>query len=211
MKHDVKANGIPLPVTTRTRASAMGSQGVHGALSTLRALCVLGLLGCMPSARADTMNTESLGVVNGSITARSQMIEIKPFLSGRALYQYDVQDTQSPVSTLVIEQAQTVSGASRRDGVVWIQQPLSLTGPTAAGLRGFFQLPLQVEVAGKAVEVSVSEDSRGVIVTLPQPSCQVRVRPAGAINFVLPVTYRGEVQADIRIMGNTTAAETSSE
>ena len=211
MKHDVKASGIPLPVTARARLNVLDVRGARGALSTLRALGIWGLLGGVPSAWADTMNTEALGVVNGSITARSQMIEIKPFLSGRALYQYDVQDTQPPVSTLVIERAQTVSGASRRDGWVWIQQPLALTGPTATGQRGFFQLPLQVEVAGKAVEVNVSEDSRGVVVTLPQPSRQVRVRPAGAINFMLPVTYRGEVQVDIRIMGNTTTAETSSE
>ena len=112
---------------------------------------------------------------------------------------------------ILLNRSKAFNGASRRDGWVWIQQPLALTGPTAAGQRGFFQLPLQVEVAGKAVEVNVNEDSRGVIVTLPQPSRQVRVRPAGAINFMLPVTYRGEVQVDIRIMGNTTTAETSSE
>lgn len=207
MKHDVKAGDAPL------QASVGALWGVGGGVcgTWLSVLAILGLLAAAPGSRADTVNTESLGVVNGSITSRSQMAEIKPFLSGRPLYQYDAQDTQTPVSTLVIEHAQAVSGTDRRDGLLWMQQPLILVGSAATGQQAVFRLPLQVEVEGKVVEVSALEDSRGLVLTLPQPARKVRVRPAGPINFILPVTWRGEVQADIRITGNITAAESSQE
>ena len=205
MRQGMKAGNINL---LRNEQSISHSLGVR---RTLGVLNLLGLTLLTLNAWADTVNTESLGVVNGSMTTRSQMVEVTPFLSGRPLYQYDVQDTQPPVSTLLIEQAQPISGASRRDGLVWMQQPLALTGSSAQGGKGVFQLPLQVEIAGKAVDVTVREDSRGLVLTLPQPSRQVRVRPAGAINFMLPVTYRGDIRADIRIMGNTATTETLSE
>ncbi|MFV8986178.1 DUF5462 family protein [Serratia fonticola] len=163
------------------------------------------------STQADTVNTEALGVINGSIMQRSQMIEIKPFLSGRPVYQYDVQDNQPPVDTLVIEQAQLVGGSHNSDGIVWIQQPLALSGMGNNGVRGHFQLPLKVEVSGQPITVGVRQDNRGLILNLPQPSRQVRLRPAGAITFLLPVTYRGELRADIRISSNTSAAETLQE
>ncbi|RBQ33684.1 DUF5462 family protein [Rahnella variigena] len=172
-------------------------------------LGILGLLTLAAPVQSDTLNTEALGIVNGSVVTRSQIIEIKPFLSGRPLYQYSVQENEPPLTSILIEHAQGVSGTSRHDGLAWIQQSLALTGPAAAGERGIFQLPLQVEVAGRPVEVAVSENSLGLILTLPQLSRQVRVRPAGAINFILPVSYRGDVRTDIRIIGNTSTSDTT--
>lgn len=210
MKHGEKTVGPPLPASAAALPGTVTGR-LRARAAWLGALGVLSLMGCAPGARADAVNAESLGVVNGSITARGQMVEIKPFLSGRPLYQYDALDAQPPVSTLVIEHAQAVSGGALHDGLVWMQQPLTLAGPAAAGQQAVFRMPLQVEAEGKAVEVSVREDSRGLMLTLPRPARQVRVRPAGPINFILPVTWRGEVQADIRITGNTASAASSQE
>lgn len=176
---------------------ARGFSGLPGVLGMIMMLSA-------PHARGDTVNTEALGVVNGSITARSQMTEIKPFLSGRPLFRYDAREEEPPLMTLLIEGA----GGELRDGLVWMQQSLALSCTEASGQRGGFQLPLQVEVAGQPVTVAVREGARGLLLTLPEPGRQVRIRPAGPVNLVVPVTCRGDIRADIRITGDTSDAGT---
>ena len=145
------------------------------------------------------VNPEELGVINGSVVHRDAQTEFTPFLSGRPLFQYDVGETQPAITQIQIEYVKLLTGlATTGEEAVWIQSSVELVDDdtTTAPL----QLPIQVNVNGHLVKVNVRENSRGVIVTLPQAARQVIVQPAGAIRLTVPNTYRGEVRADIRML-----------
>lgn len=162
------------------------------------------LMALSSGAQSDNENMELLGVINGSIMQRSTLTELTPFLSGRPVYQYDGDDNAATVQQLVIERARLSSRQGQgQEDTVWIQQPVELT----TSEQGQFQLPLRVLLNGKAVKVTAKEESRGVVLTLPEGSRQVRVVPAGAITFTLPSRYRGDIRADIRIVEVSSVSE----
>jgi len=145
------------------------------------------------------VNPEELGVINGSVVHRDAQTEYTPFLSGRPLFQYDVDETQPAITQIQIEYVTLLTGlATTGEEAVWIQRSAELVDENT--ITAPLQLPIQVNVNGHLVKVNVRENSRGVIVTLPQAARQVIVQPAGAIRLTVPNTYRGEIRADIRML-----------
>lgn len=162
---------------------------------TLTALCTFGLMSLSPNTRAqETLRYEALGVVNGSMTARQAGVEITVFLSGQPLFTAANTAESEPLSSVLIEQAQLVS---RENSTVRLGQSFSLP----QGQRGQWQLPVQVQVNGKAVTVSAQETALGVLLTLPAAAASVTVVPVGAATLFVPATYRGDLSMDLRITG----------
>lgn len=137
---------------------------------------------------------EALGVVNGNMTARNAQVDITVFLSGQPLFQVtDLTETKT-LAALTIEQAHLVS----RDGNIFrIQQSFTLPN----GMQGTLLLPVQVLVDGNPVTVTVTEDSFGLRVVLPDTMSTVDVMPVGAVQLTVPAEYRGDLMTQLRISG----------
>lgn len=146
-------------------------------------------------------NAEMLGVINGSVMQRGIQTELTPFLSGRPLFRYEVDDTQPAITQILIEQAQLPIGLGQAgDGDFWIQTQAELVNGSATTTTAPLQIPVQVDVDGRPVKVMTEADSRGVMVTLPVAARQIIIRPAGAIRLMVPNIYRGDIRADIRMV-----------
>ncbi|MGF7483726.1 DUF5462 family protein [Providencia sp. SP181] len=139
---------------------------------------------------------EALGVVNGSMTTRHSGVEIMAFLSGQPLFSLPALSDGEGVSTLLIEHAQLTS----QDGkTLQLQQSFSLP----QGQEGYWQLPVHVQVNGKAVAVTAKETSLGVQLMLPADAHSVAVVPVGAATLFVPAAYRGDISIALRITGET--------
>lgn len=164
----------------------------------LTAICAMVLMGVSMGGNAkEIQRYETLGVVNGSMTARDAGVEISVFLSGQPLFTSANTPESTPLNTLLIEQAQLVS---KEGNTLQLQQSFLLS----QGLHGQWQLPVQVQVQGKAVMVTAQETSQGVQLTLPPDAQFVTVVPAGAAKLFVPAVYRGDISLVLRITGDTT-------
>jgi len=151
-------------------------------------------------------NPEMLGVINGSVMQRGIQTELTPFLSGRPLFRYEVDDNQPAITQVLIEQVQLPIGlAQTGEGRFWIQALAELINDSATTAP--LQVPVQVNVDGQPVKVMTEADSRGVMVTLPAAARQIIIRPAGSIRLMVPNLYRGDIRADIRMVAVLPAAQ----
>ncbi|MEQ5680881.1 DUF5462 family protein [Providencia rettgeri] len=171
--------------------------GVWG--TSVRSLALLGTLvamGLSGLAQGQTReHVEALGVVNGSMTARHSGVEISAFLSGQPVFSATTSAGEAPLQSLLVEQAQLVSRAGES---LLLQQAIVLP----AGLQGYWQLPVQVQVNGQGVKVTAEETSLGVKLTLPAAGDTVTVVPTGAAKLFLPAAYRGDIAMTLRITGD---------
>nr|WP_181375444.1 DUF5462 family protein [Pectobacterium carotovorum]ALG88442.1 Hypothetical protein [Pectobacterium carotovorum] len=147
----------------------------------------------------ERQHVEALGVVNGSMSARSTWVDITVFLSGQPLFSATTQPDAPALTTLVVERATLVS----KDGqTLRVQQPFALP----KGGEGQLQVQVQVQVNGKAVTVSVQETALGVQLTLPSDAQSVTVVPVGAAQMTVPNTTRGDLSVALRITGDSDIA-----
>lgn len=154
-------------------------------------------LGLNPSALAkERQHVEALGVVNGSMAARSTLVDITVFLSGQPLFSSTTASDAEVLHTLMVERATLVS----KDGqTLRVQQPFALP----QGEEGVLQVPIQVQVEGKVVTVSAEETALGVQLTLPADARTVTVVPVGAVQMTVPSAYRGDLTVAVRIFGES--------
>lgn len=146
------------------------------------------------SQAKETLRVEALGIVNGSMTARNAQVNITVFLSGQPLFQVTDAPEAEAITVLIIEQARLVS----KDGNTFrVQQDLTLSD----GTQGSVLLPVQARINSKPVTVSVTQNSLGVVVTLPSPAQTVDLVPAGAVQLTVPVGYRGDLTTQWRVTG----------
>lgn len=159
----------------------------------LGALVAMGVSGLTQGQTRE--HVEALGVVNGSMTARHSGVEITAFLSGQPVFSATTSAGDTPLRSLLVEQAQLVS---REGASLLLQQAIVLP----AGQQGYWQLPVQVQVNGQGVKVMAEETGLGVRLALPEAVETVSVVPTGAAKLFLPTAYRGDIAMRMRITGD---------
>ncbi|MGG4608571.1 DUF5462 family protein [Providencia sp. Me31A] len=144
----------------------------------------------------ETQRVEALGVINGNMTARNSQVDITVFLSGQPLFQATEATDAEAISVLTIEQAQLLT----QDGKTFrVQKNVTLPD----GKQGIVRLPVQVQIDGKPVLSTVTENSLGVVVTLSTPSQRVALMPVGPVQITVPAEYRGDINMQWRVLGDT--------